>query len=420
MERGLFVRVASPQPLPGTPETVITAEAGVNLPPWMEFRVERLVEVGSRVAQGTPILRDRRRPECLITAPISGRLSELETGAGRRLTSLIVQAEGSGERHQYDAKLALGELEGGNGSTALRQLLQSSGLWMRLRSRPFGKVPEALAAPAAIFVMAVDTRPLAPDPRHAIGEDNIARLNFGLRALSSLCDGPLFFCQDQGPDIPDAHGRLKIVRTGELHPQGLAGLQIHRLFPARLARQVWDISIEDVVAIGQLLSEGRLPETQVVSVAGPGLREARLVRCPPGADLRELCYAFMSPGPRIILSGSVLDGRELRWLGFHDRQVTVLERREPTPRHWLESALRRASRPEPVIATAAVEQALGGAMPGMALLRALSVGDDEAAIDLDVLSLVEEDLALVDYVTAASPRFSDLLRAALNRIEANT
>ena len=112
MERGLFVRVASPQPLPGTPETVITAEAGVNLPPWMEFRVERLVEVGSRVAQGTPILRDRRRPECLITAPISGRLSELETGAGRRLTSLIVQAEGSGERHQYDAKLALGELEG--------------------------------------------------------------------------------------------------------------------------------------------------------------------------------------------------------------------------------------------------------------------------------------------------------------------
>ncbi|WP_245958393.1 Na(+)-translocating NADH-quinone reductase subunit A [Pelagibacterium sediminicola] len=401
------------------PEKILTSEAGVSLAPWMEFRVEPLAEVGSLVAQGAPILRDRRRPECIVTAPIAGRVAELETGAGRRLTSLIVQAEGPCDRHQYDTRLALGELEGGSGTTALRQLLQSSGLWMRLRARPFGKVPEASTVPAAIVVMAVDTRPLAPDPRHAIGEENTARLNLGLRALSSLCDGPIFFCQDRGPDIPDAHGRLKIVRIGELHPEGLAGLQIHRLFPARLSRQVWDISMEDVVAIGQLLSEGRLPETQVVSVAGPGLREARLVRCPPGADLRELCYAFMSPGPRIILSGSVLDGRESRWLGFHDRQVTVLERREPTPRHWLDAALRRASRPEPVIATAAVEQALGGAMPGMALLRALSVGDDEAAVDLDVLSLVEEDLALVDYVTAASPRFSDLLRAALNRIEAN-
>ena len=119
------------------------------------------------------------------------------------------------------------------------------------------------------------------------------------------------------------------------------------------------------------------------------------------------------------LGGALILATILVWLGFHDRQVTVLERREPTPRHWLEAALRRASRPEPVIATAAVEHALGGAMPGMALLRALSIGDDEAAIELDILSLVEEDLALVDYVTAASPRFSDLLRAALNRIEAN-
>src|SRR5690606_40220039 len=139
--------------------------------------------------------------------------AELETGAGRGLTRAIVQGEGPGERHQYEPQFALGELEGGSGSTALRQLLQSSGLWMRLRARPFGKVPEASTAPAAIVVMAVDTRPQAPDPRHAIGEDNIARLNLGLRALSSLCDGPLFFCQDQGPDIPDAHGRLKIVRT---------------------------------------------------------------------------------------------------------------------------------------------------------------------------------------------------------------
>ena len=126
------------------------------------------------------------------------------------------------------------------------------------------------------------------------------------------------------------------------------------------------------------------------------------------------------PGPRTILSVSALDGREARWRGGRARQMTVLKRPGTTARrHWLHSALRGAAPAEPLIATAAVEQAMGGGMPGMALLRALSVGDDEAAAELGALSLLEEDMALVDYVTAASPRFANLLRASLDRVEAN-
>lgn len=385
----------------------------------MEFRVEPLAEVGGLVAQGEPVLRDRRRPECVVTAPIAGRVAVIEAGAGHRLKSLVIGADGSPDRHLYDPRPALAETEGTGKTAALRGLLQQSGLWTRLRARPFGGVPEASAVPAAVFVMAVDTRPLAPDPRLSLGGDNGEHLALGLRALARLCDGPIFFCQDAGPKIPVAGARVRRVRVGTLHPVGLAGIQIHRLFPARMDRQVWDLRLDDVVAVGGLLAEGRLPETQLVSLTGPGLREARLVRCPPGADLHELCHALLSPGPRTILTGSALDGREARWLGFRDRQATVLKRGEPgPPRHWLGAALRRASRPEPIIATAAVEHALGGTVPGMALLRALSVGDDEAAVGLDVLSLVEEDLALVDYVTDAAPRFADLLRGALDRIEA--
>lgn len=411
--------VPTPQPLPTLPETVITAEAGLNLGPQNDLRVEPLVQAGDAVAQGAPILRDRRRLECVVTAPMSGRVAELEIGTGRRLTSLVVYRDDRGERHAYDIDAARAELDGDGGSEALRELLQSSGLWARLRARPFGGVPAAATNPAAIFVMAVDTRPLAPDPRLALAGENGDRLQLGLRVLRRLCDGPVYLCQGRGPDILAADDKVRIVRVGPLHPAGLAGTQIHRSFPAQPNRQVWEIAGEDVAAIGHLLSDGHLPATRLVAVAGPGLRETRLVRCQPGADLRELCYAHMTPGPRVILSGSVLEGREARWLGFRDRQVTVLERHDPMPRHWLEAALRRASRAEPIIATAAVEQALGGAMPGMALLRALSVGDDEAAAELGALSLLEEDMAQVDYVTAASPRFSDLLRASLDRIEAN-
>lgn len=381
--------------------------------------MEPLVAQGENVQQGQPILRDRRRSHCVLTAPMAGEVAGLQIGPGRRLESLIVYGGQAEARHRFETGPAHEEVKGTGSADSLRALLQTSGLWMRLRSRPFGRVPDGAAQPAAIFVMAVDTRPHAPDPQLLLGGDNDARLELGLRAISRLTEGPVHLCQSPGPDIVRPSDRVRIEKVSPVHPAGLAGFCIHRIMPARADRTVWEIDLEGVIAIGHLLAEGMLPATRLVSLAGPGLREPRLVQCQPGADLRELCYADMLPGQKLILSGSLLEGREQRWLGFRDRQVTVLDHTKPrTKLHWLGAALRRASRPQPVIPTAALEQAMGR-MPALPLLRALAVGDDETVIELGGLSLLEEDLALADYVTAASPRFPELLRASLDRIEAN-
>lgn len=399
----------------------MTAEAGINLGAHPDFRVQPLAEAGARVLQGAPVARDRRRPERVITAPMTGHVAELTTGPGQRLGSLVFYAEeGNAERHIYDVRSANAELEAAEGSAALRALLQDAGLWMRLRARPFGAVPASQASPVAIFVMALDTRPFAPDPRLVLDGDDARRLALGLRALCRLFDGPIHFCQDRGPDIVQPSERIRIDKIGPLHPAGSPGFCIHRRRPTSVGREVWSIDAEDVAAIGHVLTEGTLPATRLVSLAGPGMREPRLVRCQPGADLRELCYAHMRPGQNHILSGSLIDGREARWLGFADRQASVVMRRDAKPaRNWLEAALRRAAQPEPLIPTMALEQALGDYAPGVALLRALSVGDDETVAELGGLSFLEEDLALVDYVTAANPRFAELLRASLDRMEAN-
>jgi Na+-transporting NADH:ubiquinone oxidoreductase subunit A len=99
--------------------------------------------------------------------------------------------------------------------------------------------------------------------------------------------------------------------------------------------------------------------------------------------------------------------------------VTVLPEAAPVkPPHWFLSALTSSARPRPVIPTAALDQSGGGALPVMALLRALSVGDDETAVALGALSLVEEDLALLDYVVGGTPPPGALLRACLDRVAA--
>ncbi len=86
--------------------------------------------------------------------------------------------------------------------------------------------------------------------------------------------------------------------------------------------------------------------------------------------------------------------------------------------HWFLSALHRAARPLPLIPTAALEQALGGAMPAIPFLRALAAGDAETATRLGALSLLPEDLALADYVSCAEPGLSGLLAGMLARLQA--
>jgi Na+-transporting NADH:ubiquinone oxidoreductase subunit A len=412
---GLDVRVVSPPSATGPTQTLITEEAAVTARPKDDFRVEPLVEEGALVAQGMPVLASRRNPAFMVTAPMPGRVAAIRLGPGHRLSSVLFFHEADAGRHEHHTAAANRADDPG----ALREVLLASGLWRLFRTRPFGHVPLPADRPAAIFVMGLDTRPLAPSPRAAV-EGQREAVAQGLHALTRLTEGPVFLCQDRGAPLVEARtasGRIRIVTAPRTHPHGLAGYQIHRHRPASVAHPVWDIHIEDAAAIGALLATGLVPETRLVSVAGPALREAREVRCQPGADLRQLSHGLIRPGPHTVLTGSALDGSEAHWLGGRDRQATVIESaHRPDRPHWFQAALARASRPKPLIPTAAIDQALGGALPAMPFLRALASGDAETFTRLGGLSLLEEDVALVDYVTRAEPSTRALLAAMLDRV----
>ena len=413
---GLTVPTPRAPAVPDMVETDITAEAAITALPNEDLRIELLVAEDDLVAQGAPILRSRRHPEIVLTAPMASRVVTLDFRPGRRLTMVRFLHEPRVGRHRYDVAGA----EHGGSDARLREVLQATGFWRLLRSRPFGKVPTPDERATAVFVMALDTRPLAPDPRLALSgaEEDFER---GLAALLRLTEGPVFLCQPSGREVV-AGGtlgdRLKTVKSGNIHPWGQAGFHIHARCPAEIGRTVWDIGVEDVAAIGYMLRTGHVQDTRMISVAGEAMKTARLVRCQPGADLRGLTYRHVAPGPHILLSGSPMDGREARWLGLRDRQATALHSHPRIGRrHWFAAALERALRPLPLIPTAALDRAMGGALPTTAFLRAVSAGDSETVVRLGGLSLLAEDLSLVDYLTGADPEQSRLFQQLLQAIE---
>lgn len=395
--------------------TTITDQCALFARPEEDFRVEPLVAEGDRVEQGRPVMRSRRQPALVLTAPVAGEVAAISLGPGRRLSHMLFFHLLEAGRFTHDRSAA----RGGADPAATRALLLASGMWPRFRSRPFGRMPAPAETASAIFVMAADTRPGAPPPLLALEgrEDDFRR---GLAAVSKLAAGPVYLCRPRGAAIAglaETDGELRMVTVAPDHPHGLAGFQIAQNHPAKPGGFVWDIHAEDVADIGALLDTGLVPETRLVSVAGSALRERRLVRCQPGADLRALTYDIARPGAHHLLSGSALDGVASRWLGRWDRQVSAVSGGpRDERRHWFSAALRSASRPLPIIPTAALDQAFGHAFPAAPLARALASNDAESAIRLGALSLLEEDLALADHVTAASPRLATMLRAMLDRI----
>jgi Na+-transporting NADH:ubiquinone oxidoreductase subunit A len=367
---------------------------------------------GESVSTGQVLCVDRGRPEISFVASAAGQITRITLGARRRLETLVISVEGNTER-QFDPEPASTD------AAALRRLLLNSGAWAGFRSRPFGSIPDPDNRPAAIFVTATDTNPLAADPAALLGPQ-MEIFQRGTEALMRLTEGPVFICQVPGLPLVHAHDRLKIATFSGPHPAGLAGTHIHHMMPVSGQRSVWQIGYQDVAAIGHLLTNGRIMASRTISLAGPGLTNPALVTAPLGADLADLTRD-QSHGNNIrLISGSVLSGHETTFLGRHDLQVTVMDRNAPAPSprafwHRLLDLLPSSSAGA-TLPMEAFERAFPLDLLPVPLMRALAVGDVETAARLGCLELLEEDFALLSWLCPSRSDYGALLRRVLNTL----
>lgn len=432
-------------PVLGAPDTKIEDAAKVRTvailgQDYIGLKPRLSVQEGDVIAAGAPVLAHKDTPEVQVTAPVSGRIKAINRGARRVLVSVEIEVDESAAEPVDFSSV-------GDDSTAdgLRKRLCAAGLWTSFRTRPYSKIPAPDAAPAAIYVTAMDSEPLSGDAATIINDQGEAFAR-GLAAITVLTEGKTYLCQDSGATIPGADlASVTAVGFSGPHPAGLAGTHMHFLEPPSAEKTVWSVGYHDVIAIGHLLLTGRINSARVVALSGPKCSRPRLVRTLSGASMTDLCAEDLgTDDPIRIISGSILSGRAgegvTAYLGRYARQITLIkEDHDQIPLGWIRPMASKYA-VQPVLGSAfskklyALTSNLNGGRRAMVpigtfeqlmpqdflptqLLRALLVMDTDQAQALGALELDEEDLGLCGFACPAKYEYGLALRDSLSKIE---
>ena len=233
---------------------------------YQDMKPTLLVDEGDHVSLGQPLFSDKKNPEVQFTSPASGEVVAINRGERRVFLSMVIECAGSDEiTFAATAKDKFGQLVA---EDIERQLLES-GLWTSFRTRPYSKIPVPETRPAALFVTAIDTNPLAADPLVAIGE-RPGEFDAGLRILRRLTPGNVYLCKKPEARIELSEGITAADFAG-CHPAGLVGTHIHFLERVDQQRTIWHIGYQDVIAIGHLFLTGRILTERIVALCGPAV-----------------------------------------------------------------------------------------------------------------------------------------------------
>ena len=432
-------------PLAGSPKQEISAGNTINTvavlgEEYIGMRPTMSVEVGDTVKKGQVLFEDKKTPGVKFTAPLAGTVKEINRGAKRVLQSVVIAAAGD-DAVQF-AKYSADQLAGVSREQIVQNLVDS-GLWVALRTRPFSQTPAIDSTPRAIFVNAMDTNPLAADPAVVIAADSEA-FTQGLTLLATLTDGKLYLCKKAGATVPTI-SKAEVAEFDGPHPAGLVGTHIHLLDPVSAKKVVWHIGYQDVIAIGKLFTTGELHSERVIAVAGPAVKNPRLVKTVLGASTSELTAGELADGQNRIISGSVLAGATANgvhgYVGRYHTQLSVLaEGTEKEFLGWIAPGATKFSvtraylshlNPKRLFNMTTTTNGSARAMVPIGnyervmpldilptlLLRDMVSGDTDGAISLGCLELDEEDLALCTFVCPGKYDYGTILRSCLTTIQ---
>ena len=423
-------------------KTIISDVVSVKPVNFKNLTPKLLVREGDEVKAGSILFVDKYHPEVGFASPVSGTVEQIVRGEKRKLLEVRIKAAKTTDYIKFntpDVVKATAE--------EIKKVLLESGLWVALKQRPYGIVANPADEPRAIFVSSFDSAPLAPDYNFTL-KGEAANLQVAVDVLNKLTKGGVFVGLNAKEAATSPFNHLKNVKHygfSGAHPAGNVGVQINNIAPVNKGEVVWTIDPMFMVAVGKLFTKGIYDVTRTIAVAGNRVEKPCYVTCLPGTQIKDLDCLVSKKEVEIFdqecgcryISGNVLTGSNVGAEGsldFYSNMVTVISEGNyyemfgwvkpmrfgkfsfsksyfswltPKKKYKVDTNTNGGQR------AFVVSDVYGKVLPmdiyPVYLLKAILAEDIDKMEQLGIYEVIEEDLALCEYVCPSKIDIQDII-----------
>ncbi len=408
-------------------------------------RPKPIVEEGDRVKAGTAVMIDKKDERIKHVSPVSGTVKAIVRGAKRKLLEIVIESEGSIDYEDL-GKYSPSDLNSLSREDAIDHLLKG-GMWTSIVQRPYGVIANPDDQPKAIFISGFDTHPLAPDYNLLIqGEEQYFAA--GIDVARKLTSGHVHLTIDGKGEVSQVYSQplqVHLHKVSGPHPAGNVGVHIHHFDPINKGEVVWTIDPVAIVQIGKLFLEGKHDASQLTAVAGPEVSEPKYIRTYRGANAAKMLENNLKSEHVRVISGNVLTGEKIGkdgHLRHFDRMVTVIEEGDRyeafgwalpqankpsfhkafgllsflTPNKRFSVNTNTNGEPRAFVQTGVFEKVTPMDILPTYLLKAILAEDYDEIEALGIFEVIEEDLALCEFVDVSKHDVQEILRDGLELI----
>ncbi|MDH5366775.1 MAG: Na(+)-translocating NADH-quinone reductase subunit A [Cyclobacteriaceae bacterium] len=407
-------------------------------------RPKLLINEGDTVKAGTPIFHDKNNDQIMYCSPVSGKITGIKRGEKRVIQEIQILADKEISYEKFE-KFSVSELKNQSREQLQSQMLKS-GAWVNIIQRPYGVIANQDETPKSIFVSGFDSHPLAPDYGIIFkGQENY--LQAGFNVLKKFTDGFVHFNLRGNAEIPSVFSQIKNVELNKVagkHPAGNIGVQIHHIDPINKGDVVWTLNPWGVILIGKLFLEGKYDTSKIVALAGSEVSNPQYYKTYAGASIHPLIENNINSDNVRYISGNVLTGNKIEskgYMGYYDHLITVIPEGDkheflgwilPTIKklsfHRAFGLLAKTSKefnvttntngePRAFVQTGTFEKVTPMDIYPTHLLKAIIAEDFDDMEGLGIYEVIEEDLALCEFIDVSKHDIQSIVREGLDLIQ---
>lgn len=409
------------------------------------IRPKLLVQEGDNVKVGTPVFYEANMEEVMFCSPVSGEIVEIKRGAKRKLLEIKILADKEMEAESFQ-KYSSSDLNNLSREDVVSHMAKH-GVWPQIVQRPYGIVADPATTPKAIFVSGFDSHPNAPDVPYIL-QGKEEHFKTGLSILQKLTEGVVHLGLDANAEVSQLFTNLDGVQANKFsgpHPTGNVGVHIHHIDPVNKGDLVWTTSPYGVAQIGKLFNEGVYDASKIVAITGSEVKEPSYIKTFIGASLTKVTEGMANSGNNRVISGNVLTGESVGsegYLGFYHNQVSVIPEGDYEELlGWILPSTKKLSfhktfgllsflspgkervvdtnqhgEHRNFVMTGAFEKVLPMDILPMYLFKAIITEDYENMEALGIYELVEEDVALCEFIDVSKHELQSILREGIEMV----